>query len=130
MCRQIRQQGFQAKPAVRRKSYIKHVREDGHFPGDKVQINLKYVPVLCVRFPTYGDRYYQITAIDEYSRERALSIVREKSSDETALFLDGLEDRFGFRIQVDNGREFANDEDVTDKVSAFMQVCLMKGYQL
>ena len=24
----------------------------------------------CVRFPSYGDRYYQITAIDEYSRKR------------------------------------------------------------
>lgn len=133
MCRQIRQQGFQAKPAVRRKSYVKHVREDGQFPGDKVQIDIKYVPVQCIRFPTYGDRYYQITAIDEYSRKRALSIVREKSSYETAMFLDGLEDKLGFRIhriQVDNGREFANDDDVTDKVSAFMRVCLVKGYQL
>jgi len=133
MCRQIRQQGFQAKPVVRRKSYVKHVREDGQFPGDKVQIDIKYVPAQCVRFPTYGTRYYQITAIDECSRKRILSIVREKSSYETAKFLDRLEERFGFpihRIQVDNGREFANDDDVTDKVSAFMRVCLAKGYQL
>jgi hypothetical protein len=34
------------------------------------------------------------------------------------------------RIQVDNGREFANDDDVTDKISAFMRVCLEKEYEL
>lgn len=46
--------------------------------GDKVQVDIKYVPEECVRFPSYGDRYYQITAIDEYSRKRVLKIVKEK----------------------------------------------------
>ena len=48
-------------------------------PGDKVQVDIKYVPEECVRFPSYGDKYYQITAIDEYSRKRMLKIVKEKS---------------------------------------------------
>lgn len=34
-----------------------------------------------------------------------------------------------YRIQADNGREFANDHDMTDKVSAFMRG-LVKEYQL
>ena len=53
---------------------------DGRYPGDKVQVDIKYVPEECVRFPSYGDRYYQITAIDEYSRKRVLKIVKEKST--------------------------------------------------
>lgn len=133
MCRQIRQRGFRAKPAVKHKSYVKHLRDDGRYPGDKVQIDIKYVPMRCIRFPSYGNRYYQITAIDEYSRKRVLSIVREKSTYETAKFLRTLQESFGFpirRIQVDNGREFSNDDDVTDKISAFMRVCQEKGYEL
>ena len=39
-------------------------------PGDKVQVDIKYVPEECVRFPSYEYKYYQITAIDEYSRKR------------------------------------------------------------
>lgn len=133
MCRQIRKHSYQANPVIKRRSYVKHVREDGQYPGDKVQIDIKYVPTQCVRFPTYGCRYYQITAIDEYSRSRVLKIVREKSTYETAKFLQTLEESFGFKIrciQVDNGREFANDDDITDKISAFMRVCLEKGYEL
>lgn len=133
MCRQIRQKGFQAKRMMKRQSYVKHEREDGQFPGDKVQIDIKYVPAQCIRFPTYGCRYYQITAIDEFSRRRVLRIVREKSTYETAKFLRALEGELGFkihRIQVDNGREFANDDEVTEKISAFMKVCLEKGYTL
>ena len=61
------------------------------YPGDKVQVDIKYVPEECVRFPSYGDRYYQITAIDEYSRKRVLKIVKEKSTYETSKYLLELE---------------------------------------
>ena len=50
----------------------------------------------CVRFPSYGDRYYQITAIDEYSRKRVLKIVKEKSTYETSKYLLELEKNMGF----------------------------------
>ena len=43
MCRQIRRHGYR-KPAVRRKSYTNYERMDGKFPGDKVQVDIKYVP--------------------------------------------------------------------------------------
>lgn len=71
MCKQIRKRGY-IKQKIRRKSYTKYERMDGRYPGDKVQVDIKYVPEECVRFPSYGDRYYQITAIDEYSRKRVL----------------------------------------------------------
>nr|WP_277287650.1 DDE-type integrase/transposase/recombinase [Veillonella montpellierensis] len=81
------------------------------YPGEKVQIDIKYVPNECLLFPTNGVHYYQITAIDEYSRKRVLSIVDEKSVTNTSKFLLDLEARMGFKIQTvqtDNGREFTN----------------------
>ena len=121
MCRQIRHKGYR-KPTIHRKSYTRYDRLDGAFPGDKVQVDIKYVPQECILFPCYGTRYYQITAIDEYSRRRVLKIVNEKSTYETTKFLKTLSERMGFRIhtiQVDNGPEFVNDDERTDRISAF-----------
>ena len=91
---------------------------DGEYPGHKVQVDIKYVPNECIKFPCYGQQYYQITAIDEYSRRRILKIVKEKSTYETGKFLQSLEKKMGFKvsiIQVDNGAEFVNDAERTDK---------------
>lgn len=88
---------------------------EGKYPGDKVQIDIKYVPAECIRFQSYGNKYYQITGIDEYSRKRVLKIEKEKSTYETCKYLQELEKRMGFpirMIQVDNGSEFVNDGDV------------------
>ena len=124
MCRQIRKRGYQ-KPRIKKKSYTKYDRLDGKYPGDKVQIDIKYVPQECIRFPCYGQQYYQITGIDEYSRRRVLKIVKEKSTYETSKYLMELEEQMGFpirMIQVDNGPEFVNDDDKTDKDSRFEKV--------
>lgn len=132
MCRQIRRKGYR-KPKVHKKSYTKYDRMDGKYPGDKVQIDIKYVPTECIRFPSYGQRYYQITAIDEYSRKRVLKIVKEKSTHETTKFLKELERRMGFpirMIQVDNGSEFVNDDDRTSKDSAFEKAAKKLGMDI
>lgn len=123
MCRQIRKYNYKPKKKMR-KSYTRYVNLKGEFPGDKVQVDIKYVPEQCIRFPSYGDKYYQITAIDEYSRKRVLKVVKEKSTYETSKFAADLEKEFGFTIktiQTDNGSEFVNDPDKTDKISAFEQ---------
>ena len=31
------------------------------YPGDKVQVDIKYVPFECIGFDSHGIRYYQIT---------------------------------------------------------------------
>ena len=132
MCRQIRQKGYR-KVQCHRKSYTRHEGLDGKFPGDKVQIDIKYVPKECIRFPSYGLQYYQITAIDEFSRKRVLKIVDEKSTYETTKFLDDLEERMGFSIhtiQVDNGLEFVNDNDRTNRESRFELAVREKGWVL
>ena len=53
---------------------------DGKYPGEKVQVDIKYVPVECIKFPTYGCKYYQITAIDEFSRKRVLKMEKWKEA--------------------------------------------------
>lgn len=129
MCRQIRKADSQKIPS-KRKSYTKYTNLKGSFPGEKVQVDIKYVPTECIRFPCYGERYYQITAIDEFSRKRVLKIVREKSTFETARFLLELQDRMGFKIhtiQVDNGYEFVNDPDRTKRCSLFQSTAESLG---
>ena len=121
MCRQIRKKGYR-KAERKKKSYTRYENMQGRYPGEKVQIDIKYVPKECIRFPSYGKKYYQIKAIDEYSRKRVLKIVKEKSTYETKKFVEGLEERIGFKIktiQVDNGTEFVNDDDRTDRESGF-----------
>ena len=132
MCMQIRKQGLKAVKR-KKKSYTKYNNITGQYIGDKVQIDIKYVPQECIMFPSYGKRYYQITAIDEYSRKRVLEIVEEKSTFETGKFLEQLESKFGFplkTIQVDNGYEFVNDKEVTNKKSYFEEVAEKKGYTI
>ena len=132
MCRQIRKKGYR-KPVIHRKSYTNYNRMDGEYPGHKVQIDIKYVPMECIRFPCYGQQYYQITAIDEYSRRRVLKIVKEKSTYETGEFLRNLETKMGFPIriiQVDNGSEFVNDENKTEKKGRFQRIAESLGMQI
>ena len=121
MCRIIRLKGL--KPYTRqKKSYTRYNKLDGAYPGHKVQVDIKYVPIETIRFPSYDKRYYQITAIDEYSRKRVLKIVNEKSTYETSKFLKELEKNMGFKIdiiQVDNGYEFVNDKEKTGRKTAF-----------
>ena len=91
---------------------------------------LKYVPVECIGFQSNYDRYYQITAIDLYSRKRILKLVNEHSSYETSKMLKTLEKDFGFKIktiQTDNGREFCNDRE--QKKSLFEKVMKKLGIE-
>lgn len=132
MCRQVREKGMKVVKK-RRKSFTKYNALKATFPGEKVQIDIKYVPQECIKFPCYDKRYYQITAIDEYTRKRILKIVDEKSSYETAVFLNTLEEKMGFKlhtIQVDNGYEFVNDIEKTNRISVFEKVATKKGYAI
>ena len=91
---------------------------------------VKYVPVECIGFQSNYDRYYQITAIDLYSRKRVLKLVNEHSSYETSKMLKTLEKDFGFKIktiQTDNGREFCNERE--QKKSLFEKVMKKLGIE-
>lgn len=104
------------------------------FQGEKVQIDIKYVPRECIQFDSHGIRYYQITAIDKYSRKRHCTLVDEKSVTHTARFVLDLEEQLGFKIhkvQTDNGPEFVNDQEITQKKTVFEEAleCLGIRYQ-
>lgn len=132
MCRQIRKKGYK-KDKKKRKSFTKYSGISGSYLGEKVQIDIKYVSIESIKFPTYGKRYYQITAIDEFSRKRILEICGEKSSYETGKFLEKLEEKMGFPIkiiQVDNGYEFVNDREKTNKKGYFEMIAEKKGYEI
>lgn len=86
------------------------------YPGQKVQIDVKYVPSYCV---ADGNKYYQYTAKDECTRWTYREMYAEHSTDSSRQFLLNLVAHAPFpirEVQTDNGTEFtkrliANDPD-------------------
>ena len=121
MYKQIKNSFKKVKKSTR-VSYTKHTEVRGEFPGEKVQVDIKYVPQSSILFDSHGKRYYQITAIDESSRKRFLSIVDEKSTTHTSEFIKDLEENLGFKIhtiQTDNGSEFVNNSEESKRETSF-----------
>lgn len=113
MQKQLKKLRLKNKPERKKypKSRYKPLRAE--YPGEYVEVDVKYVPLECIGFSSNCARYYQITAIDLYSRKRVLKLVKEISTYETSQFVYELEEKMGFKIktiQTDNGREFCNDE--------------------
>ena len=134
MSKQIRDRkwGMSEEAVPKRYPKSKWQPDPVSYPGEKVQIDIKYVPHECIQFESYDRRYYQITAIDEFSRKRHCTIVDEKSVTHTAQFLLDLQDQLGFQIQMvqtDNGAEFVNDPDKTTKKTLFEQRLKELGIQ-
>ena len=120
MVKQIRK--FPREELKLRHGYTKHEEIRGEYPGDKVQVDIKYVPKECLLFDTIDKKYYQITAIDEFSRKRILEIVDEKSVTNTSKFIRKLEARMELKIntiQTDNGPEFVNNQIDTNQPTLF-----------
>ncbi len=96
------------KPA---KAYTPKPYRQMTYPGERVQIDVKVVPRCCC---PNGEKLYQYTAIDEFSRLRYLGAYNEQSTYSSADFLKKAAAYFkkqGFQIecvQTDNGFEFTN----------------------
>ena len=89
--------------------YIPKPYEQMQYPGQRVQIDVKFVPAACLVGDAKGQKFYQYTAIDEYSRFRYLEAFEEHSTYSSAQFLEHLIKAFPFSIecvQTDNGAEF------------------------
>lgn len=89
--------------------YVPKPYEKMLYPGQRVQIDVKFVPACCLAGAAAGQKFYQYTAIDEYSRFRYLEDFEEHSTYSSAQFLEHLIRAFPFRIecvQTDNGSEF------------------------
>ena len=88
------------------------------YPGQKVQIDVKYVPSYCV---ADGRKYYQYTAKDECTRWTYREMYEEHSTYSSQQFLHNLVEHAPFMIrevQTDNGSEFTKrlmSNDPNDK---------------
>ncbi len=83
------------------------------YPGEKVQIDVKYVPTKCLtkELQEKGEKYYQYTAIDEYTRIRYTWFTNEHSTYMSSEFVKRVVRYYPFKIktiQTDNGMEFTN----------------------
>lgn len=91
--------------------YIAKPYEKMDYPGQRIQVDVKFVPSICLVNEAKGQKFYQYTAIDEFSRWRFVEAFDEHSTYSSAVFLDHLVKAFPFPIecvQTDNGPEFTN----------------------
>jgi len=89
--------------------YVPKPYEKMLFPGQRVQIDVKFIPSSCLVGEAKNQKFYQYTALDEYSRFRYVKAFNEHSSYSSAVFLEHLIKVFHFPIycvQIDNGQEF------------------------
>lgn len=95
------------KPEIKKKSLRKTMPyERASYPGQKVQIDVKYVPSYCV---CNGQKYYQYTAIDECTRFTYREMYDEHSTHSSKDFLEKLINALPFpirEVQTDNGTEW------------------------
>ena len=116
-----------------KKRYQAKPYEQMHHPGERVQIDVKWVPLECV-VEKMPQRFYQYTAIDEYSRLRYLGAFEEANTYTSMQFLNDAVAWFARRgitiecVQTDNGTEFTkrllrtkNDENLT-----LFELCLQR----
>ena len=105
--------GIYKKAPSKKKKYIPKPYQQMTHPGERVQIDVKYVPTNCLskELRERGEKYYQYTAIDEYTRQRVLWASKEHSTYASAQFIDIVINKFKYKIeciQTDNGGEFTN----------------------
>lgn len=92
--------------------YIPKPYEQMQYPGQRMQIDVKFVPQACIVGQEDGTKWYQYTFIDEYSRFRYLEAFEENSTYSSTQFLKHVVEKFPFAIecvQTDNGFEFTNE---------------------
>ena len=92
--------------------YIPKPYEQMQYPGQRVQIDVKFVPAAClVGQAAEEGGFYQYTFLDEFSRFRYLEAFQEHSTYSSAQFIRHCAEKFPFLIecvQTDNGSEFTN----------------------
>lgn len=104
----------------RKKRYVPQPYDTPKIAGERVQIDVKYVPKDCL---VKGmPQLYQYTAVDECTRLRCRVIFDEHSNWNAVRFLHYVRKKFPFRIQgvqTDNGTEFTNALLNPGKLSEF-----------
>lgn len=117
------------KPEIKQKQKSKpKPYQRAEYPGQKVQVDVKFVPSYCV---VNGNKYYQYTAVDECTRWAFRELYDEHSTYSSADFLKKLILNCPFpirEVQTDNGTEFTRALISNDgKPSLFEEMLDMCG---
>lgn len=115
------------KPEIKKKQTKKpqpYQRAD--YPGQKVQVDVKFVPTYCV---VCGEKYYQYTAVDECTRWTFREMYDEHSTYSSVDFLKKLIINCPFpirEIQTDNGTEWTRALISNDGKPSLFEAALEK----
>ena len=109
----LRKRGQMAEPLPNPK-YVPKPYEQMQDPGQRVQIDVKYVPSVCIVGQEEGTKWYQYTFIDEYSRFRYLEAFQEHSTYSSAEFIKHCVQRFPYA--------FPNWQKPAQVLSSFLNV--------
>lgn len=123
--------GYYVNKASIKQKYKPKKYHTPEFLGEKMQLDVKYVPRECNANLSDDYRYYQYTIIDEASRERFIYAYKEHSSYSSIDFLYRTICYFGYipkTIQTDNGMEFAHFKE-TKLVHPFTAECQKLGIE-
>ena len=128
--------GIYQKTPSKKKEYEAKPYQQMTYPGERVQIDVKYVPLksLTKEIKEIDGRYYQYTAIDEYTRQRVLWASKEHSTYASTEFLKIVEKKLKYKIkciQTDNGFEFTNrlNSQETKKKTMFEKALEERGIE-
>ena len=109
--RVMRREGLIRQKENKKKNYKAQAYEQMQYPGQRIQVDVKVVPKTCIVDKSWK-RYYQYTAIDEYSRLRYLEGFQTADTYSSAIFIEHAIAWFrrkGIKVecvQTDNGAEF------------------------
>jgi len=115
------------KPEIKQKQSRKpKPYQRAEYPGQKVQVDVKFVPSYCV---FNGQKYYQYTAVDECTRWTFREMYDEHSTYSSTDFLKKLILNCPFpirEIQTDNGTEFTRALKSNDGKPSLFEEMLYK----
>ncbi len=122
----LRKRGVYVKPEAEHKKYILKHYDTPTEVGEKMQMDVKYVPSECY-VSNETKKFYQYTIIDEASRERFIYGYESADSYSTVDFVIRAIIYFGYIptcIQTDNGFEFTLNKEKKDKTLHLLdQLC-------
>ena len=132
--RVMSREGLLGEKKKAKKKYQPKPYEAMQYPGQRVQIDVKEVPSYCIKDKTWK-KYYQYTAIDEFSRFRFLEAYQQANTWSSADFVKRLTTFFKRQaihietIQTDNGFEFTSHFQRKDEthLSLFEQTLAQLG---
>jgi len=93
---------------IKNPKYVAKPYEQMTYPGQRVQVDVKIITSVCIA-KLEKRRFYQYTAIDEFSRYRYIEAFEEHNTYTSTLFLEHMLKSFPFKVecvQTNNGAEF------------------------